>query len=91
VFSNNMADKTEPEITSYSGSDFTCITFKPDWDRFTMDGLESDTEALLRKRVHDIAGCMSGYGGKKVKVRHCSTNSSSSTLHCFCLQIALLV
>jgi DNA topoisomerase II len=73
-----MANKSEPEITSYSGSDFTCITFKPDWERFKMDGLESDTEALLRKRVHDIAGCMSGYGGKKVKVSHSTAYTAAA-------------
>ncbi|KAG5180151.1 topoisomerase [Tribonema minus] len=68
VFRNNMGDKDEPVIKDYDGDEFTCITFKPDWRRFGMAGMEDDTEALLQKRAHDIAGCMSSYGGKRVRV-----------------------
>ncbi|CAN0473308.1 unnamed protein product, partial [Ascophyllum nodosum] len=51
----------EPVIDeSYDGCDFTCITFKPDWKRFHMSGMEEDTIAILRKRVYDMAGCMTG-------------------------------
>lgn len=40
----------EPDIDEeYDGGDFTCITFKPDWKRFHMSGMEVDTIALLRK------------------------------------------
>lgn len=33
----------------YDGPDFTCISFKPDWKRFHMSGMEADTIALLKK------------------------------------------
>lgn len=33
----------------YEGTDYTCITFTPDWKRFHMTGLEADTIALLKK------------------------------------------
>lgn len=33
----------------YDGTDFTCITFTPDWKRFHMTGLEADTVSLLKK------------------------------------------
>lgn len=40
----------EPIITEdYDGTDFTCISFTPDWGRFHMIGMEADTIALLRK------------------------------------------
>ncbi|CAB1111878.1 unnamed protein product [Ectocarpus sp. CCAP 1310/34] len=69
VFRNNMQEKQAPEIDcDYEGPDFTCITFTPDWKRFHMTGMESDTIALLRKRVYDMAGCMGGYAGATVKV-----------------------
>ncbi|CAM9817632.1 unnamed protein product, partial [Hapterophycus canaliculatus] len=69
VFRNNMQEKEEPEIDcDYDGTDFTCITFTPDWKRFHMTGMEADTIALLRKRVYDMAGCMGGYGGANMRV-----------------------
>ncbi len=68
TFRNNMSIKGDPEIKPYHGEEFTCVTFKPDWSRFGMTGLDADALALMRKRVFDVAGCMSGYGGKRVRV-----------------------
>ena len=61
-----MSDKTEPRI-SPSKDDYTQITFKPDLTKFGMSTIDDDFEALVRKRVHDMAGCCPG-----VKVR-CAT------------------
>lgn len=44
---------------------WTSVTFKPDLAKFHMEVLESDTVALMSKRVLDIAGCL----GKSVKVK----------------------
>lgn len=33
-----------------------------------MDELDDDTVALLSKRVFDMAGCASGFGGPRLKV-----------------------
>ncbi|CAN0476685.1 unnamed protein product, partial [Scytosiphon promiscuus] len=46
----------EPEIDcDYDGTDFTCITFTPDWKRFHMTGMEADTIALLRKVSRELS------------------------------------
>lgn len=58
VFSNNMQSKTEPAIEPYKGSDYTCITFKPELARFGMTSLDADTVALLSRRVYDMAGVL---------------------------------
>ena len=57
-FSDNMTVKGEPVIGKCrkSDSDFTCITFSPDLERFGMDGLDDDIVALFTKRVYDMAG-----------------------------------
>ncbi|KAJ9119885.1 hypothetical protein QFC24_005599 [Naganishia onofrii] len=57
VFSNNMSKKGEPKITeNKKGEEYTKITFKPDLARFGMTEIDDDTEALLMKRVYDMAG-----------------------------------
>lgn len=45
------------------GEEWTKITFKPDLERFGMNGIDDDTNALLMKRVYDMAGTV-----KDVKV-----------------------
>ncbi|KAI9090852.1 DNA topoisomerase [Phlyctochytrium arcticum] len=61
IHSENMSKKSEPKITTgYKGEDFTRITFKPDLARFGMTGIDSDFEALVKKRVYDLAGCIRG-------------------------------
>ena len=57
VFTNNMSTKGTPKITdNKKGDEWTKITFKPDLARFGMDVIDDDTEALLMKRVYDMAG-----------------------------------
>ena len=59
----------EPEIKKVSsGTDFTCISFKPDLARFKMDRLDEDIVALLSKRVYDIAGTNSTSQGSRLNV-----------------------
>ena len=73
-----MGTRSEPEVTKYGGSDYTCITFKPDLARFKMDFLDDDIVALLSKRVYDIAGTNTCAGaklnvflnGEKIEIRH---------------------
>ena len=58
TFTQNMANRTSPSITSASGADFTKISFRPDFKRFDgMTALDDDIVALLSKRVIDVAGC----------------------------------
>lgn len=58
-----MSQKAKAKITKATTKDFTCITFKPDLQKFGMSEIDNDHESLLRKRVYDLAGCVS-----KVKV-----------------------
>jgi DNA topoisomerase-2 len=64
TFTNNMQDKTQPAVTKFSGTDYTCVTFYPDLKRFKMDCLDEDIVALLSKRVHDVAGTNTASGAK---------------------------
>lgn len=69
-----MGSRSEPEISKFSGPDYTCITFFPDLQRFKMDFMDEDIVSLLSKRVYDIAATNNAAGGKlevvlnKVKV-----------------------
>jgi DNA topoisomerase-2 len=63
-FRNNMADKDAPVITKNNDKSYTKITYYPDFDKFSMKGLEEDVVALMKKRVYDVAAC----SDKKVKV-----------------------
>lgn len=57
VFSDNMGKMGTAKITKNPrGEEYTRITFKPDLPRFGMDAIDEDTEALLMKRVYDLAG-----------------------------------
>merc|ERR1740138_1184242 len=64
VFEKNMTQKQQPVVSDYSGSEFTRVTFWPDFPRFGMRGLDTDITSLMVKRVYDIAGSTS----KKVRV-----------------------
>ena len=71
-----MSKKGEPKITdNKKGEEWTKISFKPDFERFNMpDGIDDDTEALLMKRVYDLAGCVQGVNvwlnGEKLKIKN---------------------
>ncbi|QOI90210.1 DNA topoisomerase 2 [Pyramimonas orientalis virus] len=53
-FTNNMKDKSEPEISSYTKYPYTKITFLPDYKRFKQKTLSADMCKLMVKRVYDI-------------------------------------
>lgn len=38
-------------------SDAVCWPVQPDLEKFKMEGLDKDIVALMKKRVHDMAGC----------------------------------
>ncbi|PWY98256.1 putative DNA topoisomerase II [Testicularia cyperi] len=61
TFTNNMHDKGKPKITAHKKADeYTCITFKPDLKLFGMETIDDDMEALMMKRVYDMAGTVKG-------------------------------
>jgi DNA topoisomerase II len=77
VWKDNMVKANkEPEITKYDAStNFTKITFKPDFPRFKMGGsFEQDTMDLFKKRVWDLAGVLGKtltikYNGFKIPIK----------------------
>ncbi|OBZ80095.1 DNA topoisomerase 2 [Grifola frondosa] len=64
TWTDNMSKMGKAKITKNGrGEEYTRVTFKPDLKRFGMDCIDEDTVALLKKRVHDLAGTV-----KDVKV-----------------------
>ncbi|CAO3697543.1 unnamed protein product [Rhizopus stolonifer] len=74
VFQNNMTVKNKPSITKNTRKQqFTRISFKPDLAKFSMNEMDEDFEALIKKRVYDLAGCLEGVSvhlnGTKIPVK----------------------
>lgn len=55
-YRDNMSVKDEPILSPYDASDFTRITFYPDFKRFRMEAMDDDCVAMMTKRVYDSAG-----------------------------------
>lgn len=61
VWTDNMSKCGKPKITSNKKADFVRVSFKPDFERFGMpDGIDDDLEALIYRRVYDMAGTIRG-------------------------------
>jgi DNA topoisomerase-2 len=73
TWTQNMSKKGKEKITDYKGDDYTKVTFKPDYERFHMQGMDDDFEALIKRRIYDIAGTVKGVkvklNGDAIKVR----------------------
>jgi len=65
-FHNNLDVIGKPVITKCKSKPYTKITFKPDYARLGIAGLDADMIALLKKRIHDIAAVTD----KSVKVKY---------------------
>uniref|UniRef100_A0A6C0BAC5 DNA topoisomerase (ATP-hydrolyzing) n=1 Tax=viral metagenome TaxID=1070528 RepID=A0A6C0BAC5_9ZZZZ len=66
-FSNNLDVIGKPVITKATKTKpYTKITFKPDYARLGIPGLNADMIALLRKRVYDVAAVTD----KSLKVKY---------------------
>ena len=62
------------KITSNkAGKEYTQIIFKPDLKRFGMEGFDADFEAVVKRRVYDLAGCVKGVkvdlNGERIKIK----------------------
>ncbi|TKA74110.1 hypothetical protein B0A55_07082 [Friedmanniomyces simplex] len=60
TWQKNMSQMGKAKIEPAKGADdYTKITFKPDFAKFGMDQMDDDFEALVKRRVYDMAGtCM---------------------------------
>jgi DNA topoisomerase-2 len=64
-YKNNLDEICSPTITKCKTKPYTKITFKPDYARFGISGLDENFVALLKKRVYDI----SAITDKSIKVK----------------------
>lgn len=72
TWTKNMSDMGEASIVSNKSDDFTRVTFIPDFNKFKMSGMDDDFEALVKRRVYDMAGTSRGVkvwlNGDRIKV-----------------------
>lgn len=57
VYEDNMTKASIPKITKTKVKGYTKITFIPDYSRFQMRGLDSNTIMMIDRRVHDCVMC----------------------------------
>ncbi|KUJ17005.1 putative DNA topoisomerase 2 [Mollisia scopiformis] len=60
TWTDNMTNMGKAKISSSKSSDFTRVTFTPDYRKFKMQGIDDDFEALVKRRVYDMAGTVKG-------------------------------
>ena len=68
----NMSVMEKAKIDAIkSEDDYTKITFKPDFKKFGMDRMDEDFQALVKRRVYDMAGTAMGVkvylNGERIK------------------------
>ena len=72
VWTDNMSNMCPADITANKGEDYTQITFEPDFKKFKMSGMDDDLEAILKRRVYDLAGTSRGVkvwlNGERIKL-----------------------
>jgi DNA topoisomerase-2 len=72
TWTNNMTKMGTAKITANKSDDFTKITFLPDFSKFGMDGMDEDFEAIVKRRVYDLAGTSRGVrvslNGERIKI-----------------------
>ena len=83
-FNNNLDKIEKPVIKKCSSKPYTKITFKPDYKRFGIDGLNEDMKNIFVRRVYDIAACTS----KNIKVK---LNNNTLTVKSFINYIDLYI
>jgi DNA topoisomerase-2 len=73
TWTDNMSNMEKPKITSFSGSDYTKVTFRPDYAKFKMTGMDDDFEALVKRRIHDMAATCKdvrvSLNGERIKIK----------------------
>lgn len=73
TWTENMSKMGKAKIVDFkSGDDYTKVSWKADYDRFGMTGIDDDFEAMVKRRTYDIAGTLRGVkvylNGDRVKV-----------------------
>lgn len=72
TWTKNMSEVEDASIVANKTDDFTRITFTPDFKKFKMSGMDDDFEALVKRRVYDLAGTTRGVkvwlNGDRIKI-----------------------
>lgn len=69
-FNKNLTEISEPVITPTKIiKPYTRVTFKPDYNRLKLSGINTDMRSLLKKRIYDI-GAVTDHSIKKIKVNY---------------------
>ena len=72
TWTKNMSEVETASIVASKSDDFTRITFTPDFKKFKMSGMDDDFEALVKRRVYDLAGTTRGVkvwlNGDRIKI-----------------------
>jgi DNA topoisomerase-2 len=75
TWTENMSKMGKAKITDVkSGDDYTKVSYKADFSKFGMDGIDDDFEALVKRRTYDMAGTLRGIkvslNGERIKVNN---------------------
>ncbi|KAF8604983.1 DNA topoisomerase II [Ceratobasidium sp. AG-I] len=75
TWTENMSKPGKAKITKNGkGEEYTKVTFRPDFKRFGMEGIDDDTASLLRRRVYDMAGTVKNVkvflNGDRIKIKN---------------------
>lgn len=72
TWTENMSKMGKAKITDIKTDDYTKVTYRADFAKFGMDGIDDDFEALAKRRTYDMAGTLRGVkvylNGDRVKV-----------------------
>lgn len=72
TWTDNMSKMGKAKITDIKTDDYTKVTYKADFKKFGMTGIDDDFEALVKRRTYDMAGTLRGVkvylNGDRVKV-----------------------
>jgi DNA topoisomerase-2 len=72
TWTENMSKMGKAKITDIKTDDYTKVSYKADFSKFGMDGIDDDFEALVKRRTYDMAGTLRGIkvylNGDRIKV-----------------------
>ncbi|KAF1977580.1 type II DNA topoisomerase [Bimuria novae-zelandiae CBS 107.79] len=60
TWADNMSKMGKAKITDIKADDYTKVSYKADFKKFGMAGIDDDFEALVKRRTYDIAGTLRG-------------------------------
>jgi DNA topoisomerase-2 len=64
-FHNNLNTIDKPKITKCKSKPYTSVSFKPDYERLKIAGIDADFKSLMLRRVYDVAAVTD----KSIKVK----------------------